>query len=220
MGQDQARAVDLYLWGSELAGAWHAHLSFVEVVVRNAMDRQLSTWNASQRHNGNTLTREWTAPNGTGRMLHRLIGTSIDRAREWARDEANLRDPSHPRCGVAPTHDDVIAQLTFGTWSRLLRYPHQAGFQQSHQRIWDQALKLAFPHANQRDEGLLDVGGRLERLRVLRNRVAHHDNLLHVHIVTHLNSSLVLLGFIGQDYPDLVMAKNSLRRLVREDPRK
>lgn len=60
----------------------------------------------------------------------------------------------------------------------------------------------------------------MERLRILRNRVAHHENLLQVNTTTRLDSSLSLLASIDQDYPDLVMVRNSLRRLTREDPRR
>ena len=42
------RAAELYEWSNKLAGAWHSHIAYVEVAVRNAIDRQLRTWNASQ----------------------------------------------------------------------------------------------------------------------------------------------------------------------------
>ena len=59
------RAAELYEWSNKLAGAWHSHIAYVEVAVRNAIDRQLCTWNASQvRPDGSRYSRDWTCPNG------------------------------------------------------------------------------------------------------------------------------------------------------------
>lgn len=217
---DDALAVDLYLWGTELAGAWHSHLSFIEVLVRNSIDCRLKIWNTTQNHHGIALQPQWTSANGTGKTLYHLIGKGIEKAREAAEDEARWRHPAHPRHAVIPTHDDIIAQLTFGAWSRLLRFPGKSKFVSDQRVLWDKSLRYAFPHTSQDDSGLLRVGEQMERLRILRNRVAHHENLLQVNTTTRLDSSLALLASIDQDYPDLVMARNSLRRLTREDPRR
>lgn len=217
---DAALAVDLYLWGSELAGAWHSHLSFIEVAVRNSIDCQLKAWNATQRRKETTLTPEWTGKDNTGATLYRLIGKGIDKAREQAELDAKRRDPVHPRHAAAPTHDDIVAQLTFGTWARLLRLPNKGSPTPQQKELWQQSLKHAFPHASQDNTGLHEVGSHLEALRSLRNRVAHHDNLLQVNTLARLNSSLALLASIDRGYPDLAMARNSLRRLTREDPRR
>lgn len=64
------------------------------------------------------------------------------------------------------------------------------------------------------------VGEQLEAIRRLRNRIAHHENLLDLPIVARLNGSLALLGMINEDFPDLVMGRNALRRLAAEDPRR
>ncbi|WP_193392935.1 hypothetical protein [Gordonia phthalatica] len=48
MGDDIDGAVALYRWNTELAGALHAPLSHLEIIVRNSMDRELSEWNAAQ----------------------------------------------------------------------------------------------------------------------------------------------------------------------------
>jgi hypothetical protein len=45
---DLERAADLYLWATELAGALHAQISFVELAVRNAIDPHLGAWNVAK----------------------------------------------------------------------------------------------------------------------------------------------------------------------------
>lgn len=217
---DEALAADLYLWGTELAGAWHLHLSFIEVLVRNSIGCRLKIWNTTQSHNGIALQSQWTSANGAGKTLYQLIGKGIKIAQDAAKKEARWRHPTHPRHAVIPTHDDIIAQLTFGAWSRLLRFPGKSKFVPAPRALWQQSLRHAFPHTSQDNNGLLKVGEQMERLRILRNRVAHHENLLQVNTTTRLDSSLALLASIDQDYPDLVMARNSLRRLTREDSRR
>ena len=114
------RAAELYEWSNKLAGAWHSHIAYVEVAVRNAIDRQLCTWNASQvRPDGSRYSRDWTCPNGAADEIYAIIGRKISEARTSAANEARRRPASHPRHDTSPTHDDVVAQMTFGVWTRL-----------------------------------------------------------------------------------------------------
>jgi len=66
------RAAELYEWSNKLAGAWHSHIAYVEVAVRNAIDRQLRTWNASQvRPDGTSYLRRLDSrQRHRGRDLH------------------------------------------------------------------------------------------------------------------------------------------------------
>ena len=211
---DPKLAAALYAWGVELAGAWHSHISYVEVAVRNAIDVQLKQWNG--QHGGGP---EWTAPGKAGSLLHKIIGSAIADARVSAKKEAARRPTGHPRYGHHPTHDDVVAQLMFGAWSRLLMLPHHDPHVRQ-KKLWSQGLCSAFPQGHSTDSGRETAGRQLESLRLLRNRIAHHDNLLRVNTIGHLNSSLSLLSKIDSSYPSLVMSRNSLRRLVQEDPRR
>lgn len=64
------------------------------------------------------------------------------------------------------------------------------------------------------------LGNSFSNIQALRNRVAHHDNLLDVALGNRLNWTLSLLSKINPDYPSLAMARSQLRRLIREDPRR
>ncbi|MFJ1511849.1 hypothetical protein [Cellulosimicrobium funkei] len=109
---DIARAADLYLWVTELAGALHAQLSFVEVAVRNAIDPQLAAWNTAQGY-----PQDWTSNGGAAPTLYAVLGKPVADARYWAGKEAAERHPKHPRHGAGVTHDDIVAQLMFGAGS-------------------------------------------------------------------------------------------------------
>lgn len=63
------------------------------------------------------------------------------------------------------TTGHVVAELKVSFWEGLLvnRY---------HAALWDTALRSAFPHSPARRG---DIRSQLERLRLLRNRAAHHE---------------------------------------------
>ena len=64
---------------------------------------------------GRALSADWTRDQGAAPLLYTVIGHKIIQARRDARRTADARPPEHPRHGAAPQHDDVVAQLIFGT---------------------------------------------------------------------------------------------------------
>lgn len=222
-GGNAQRAAELYEWSTKLAGAWHAHIGYIEVAVRNAIDRELAVWNASRTDDqGTPYGPDWTVDGGADSLLYLTIGKPLNDARENARKEARRRPRRHARRGVPPNHDDVVAQLAFGSWSRLVtapQGPERPRANASQVLLWDQALHRAFPGAASGEPGRVWVGRQLEGVRRLRNRIAHHDNLLGVDTTARLNGSLALLALIHADFPDLVMGPNTLRQLAAADPR-
>lgn len=214
-GGDQSKALDLYLWGTQLAGALHAQISFVEIAVRNALDTQLAIWNTAAGHGS-----EWSAPGATADPLYSLLRKQLDEARARAGREATERPHSHPRHGAGTNHDDVVAQLMFGAWVKLVRPPSQSEPSTRQQTLWRDCTHRAFPNVTAADADRIGVGDQLETLRRLRNRVAHHDNLLQVRLPDRLNSMLSLLAKLDSNYPALAMARSTLRQLIRADPRR
>ena len=212
---DQKKAVDLYLWATELAGALHAQISFVELAVRNALDPHLATWNATH---GSAVV-EWTAVGGAGPALYTLLGKDIKQARTRAQRDASIRAHNHPRHGAAVTHDDLVAQLMFGSWVKVLRPMSSTESSAKQQGLWLQGIHRAFPGVTASDTDRVRIGGQLDSLRYLRNRVAHHDNLLTVSVKHRLNEMLSILSNIDSNYSTLAMARSTVRRLMREDPR-
>lgn len=219
---DADRAAELYAWGAALAGAWHAHLGYVEVATRNAIDRELREWNASHAN----LPAQWTAPKAAAVPLFKALGRTLSDARASAAKDASRRSSSHPRAGQAPNHDDIVAQLTLGAWCHLVMPPDEAAGKAtaaiiaSRQELWSQALHRAFPGVSPSIDDRRRVGRQLEAMRRLRNRVAHHENLLSLPIGPRLNGSLWLLSTINPDFPMFVMRHNTIRQLEAADPRK
>ncbi len=86
------------------------------------------------------------------------------------------------------TRDQIVAGLTFGFWSGWLGAKHE--------ELWRQTLHHAFPHGS----GLRkDVSVLVEQIRKFRNRVAHHDSLLHVDVAFEMDAVFRLAHLISTD---------------------
>lgn len=163
---DVAGALALYRWNIDMSGAVYKMLHIVEVVLRNTIDAELRVWNATQIDSttGKQHGPGWTLD--TSRLLRRLIGRDLEKARRRARRAA-------AECSMGSrsmTHDDVIAQLTLGTWRYML-----PGKDSGRQRLWNDALRRGFPDLTRNADLLVND---IERLYRVRNRAAHLEPIL------------------------------------------
>jgi len=166
--QNTKAALRLYQWNIDLSGAAYEALHMFEVVLRNALDRQLGPWNATQidPRTGVAHSSDWLMD--PSRLLKRLTRSDIDKANDRARQA--LR-----RYKRVPGHADVLAHLSLGTWRYLLP-DRDAG----RQLLWAQALAAAFPHLTAAPH---DLTASVSGIHKLRNRVAHLEPLLRTHSV-------------------------------------
>jgi hypothetical protein len=86
--------------------------------------------------------------------------------------------------GKTMTRSRVIAGLSFGFWSGL--------FGPRYEELWRQRLRHAFPHAKERK----DLSSPMEALRRFRNRLAHHDSILHEAVDERFAEMLRLAAYI------------------------
>lgn len=168
---NEREALRFYQWNIDLSGAVYEALHVFEVFFRNAVDAEISTWNATQvdRQSGRQHSPDWLLD--PARLLERLAGANISRATDQARSA--LRAPRHR--GRAASHADIVAQLSFDTWRYLLpdRDPGR-------QRLWKDALQNAFPYLQEDPRELVR---RVDGAYKLRNRVAHLEPLLRPGVV-------------------------------------
>jgi hypothetical protein len=216
---DQAKAIALYRWNVELAGAFFETLTLTEVVLRNALDEQLTVWNAQQRDrsSGRRRPAEWTSDPAT--PLRTLTSHALQQARQAAVVARAGRPVDHPRKNAPITHDDLIAQLTFGVFVKLLPTPdrRRPDFR-SREVLWTQALAGAFPHLATSDPHGYTTAGRAERLRTLRNRVAHAEPLLAVNSRQRLRDAARLLNSIDPTTAGWVMSAARVTHVAQQRP--
>lgn len=148
-GHDEERALLLYLWNAQLGEAFHLPIQAVEVGLRNCVDQAL------QLEFGTTW---W----GDGDFR-----TLVDRQQIEAIDVA-LHGIA--RRGDSPTHGGMVSGLSFGFWVAMLKPRYNP-------RFWSRRLRNAFPHLP-RAEDRRSLEQRLQAIRILRNRIAHHEPII------------------------------------------
>jgi len=141
-----------YLWNVALSEATLAPLHFLEIALRNSFNDYFA------RKFGNLwfVDRQVLFPEDRGEVFDVQLNL-----------EAEGKDPDNP--------GQVIAGLMLGFWLRLLdkRYAKNGP-----RRLWDTALDQIFPYLNppsKASRGISFVRSRLYSVRLLRNRVAHHE---------------------------------------------
>jgi hypothetical protein len=147
-------AMDVYLWNSRVAAAGAVDVGHLEIALRNAYDRALST-----------RFPLWTV-DPQSQLFQREQGVYHARAGQRRRNEASLARIKEAARGLssAPNHAEVVASLSFGFWSSLTvaeRAP----------TMWNPMLHRAFPRGTQR----ATVHELVARLVKFRNRLAHNE---------------------------------------------
>lgn len=156
---DVALAHDLFVWNVRACGAAMEALHVFELILRNALDGQLRAW-----HESLTGRPEWL-------IDPHVFVTNVLTKSEYmkARNRASVIASAK---GRPASHDDVLAQLSFGNWRYLL--PSRAHM--GKQKLWDVALRNAFTvwPGEWESESIVS---RVANAHELRNRVAHLEPL-------------------------------------------
>lgn len=106
--------------------------------------------------------------------------------------------------GFTPGH--VVAELGFGFWIGLLANRY-------HARLWETAgLNRAFPHDDGRRR---DLHTALERLRKLRNRIAHHEPIFDRDLAYDQRTLLAVLAYLSDDAHDWCRTHSRFESVIR-----
>jgi hypothetical protein len=87
--------------------------------------------------------------------------------------------------GEAATPDKIVAELNFRFWVGI--------FSRKYDRVWLASLQSLFTPKIQRH----DIHAKLDRLRTLRNRIAHHETIQHRHLMADLNDIKQIVGALS-----------------------
>lgn len=202
----------LYTWNAQLSSAFQEMLSFVEVSLRNAVDPHLRSWN--QGHNGkDTWLRNPAAP--LDQLVTYNTRQELKKQAEMARKR---RAALHPRKQAPISHDDWLANTSFGFWRGLFPGAQQpAGVLKTTSSLWSGAVSGAFPNLRQDPHGYA-TGDRVRRLHSLRNRVAHMENLLDIDVDARLRDAVQLVNAIKPELRDWLEESNRVRHVASMRP--
>lgn len=203
----------LYNWNIHLTAAWQEVLGVVEIALRNAIDQQLRVWNQAQNGSAKWL-RKPAPPLDTF-----FLSSTRHNLNDLAHKARARRSSTHPRKQAPISHDDLLAQVMFGSWAYLLPQKHEpnAAIRSKRRKLWDEALVNAFPNLKLDNYGH-GVGARVGRLHKLRNRVSHMENLLSVDVEERRRDALQLINAISPDVHDWLHASNRLMSVAALRP--
>lgn len=102
----------------------------------------------------------------------------------------------------------LVAELKTSFWEGLLANKYHAS-------LWDKGLAAAFPHYGGRRG---DLRVRMERLRLLRNRAAHHEPIFARDLAIHHRYMCELAGFIEPDLQTWIASHSRLPGVIAGRP--
>ena len=150
-GADHKLTLARYALNMALSESLYPALQFAEIALRNAVHRELTVRCGTDSWYESPLAK-----------LTSWQNDKVDEAKEA------LRKRRKPR-----TSGRIVAELTLGFWTGF--------FNNSHARtgIGSYLAKNAFPHAPAPEQYQAKLDKRWQDVRDLRNRVFHHERILH-----------------------------------------
>jgi len=195
-GNNAQQALRLYILNAKVSAALMTDLHYLEVALRNKFDRELAS-----RFGPEWFKEARFLALVDGRCHAILLKAQKDAAKHWHKVQ-----PLPP--------GKVVAELTFGFWLQLTdrRLEHP---------LWVPCLHKAFAPRKAPRRAVFNQG--LEKLRQLRNRVAHHEPIFQLdlqdacnrifEVVHSLCPATALVMSRGSNVKRQVMALSKYRRL-------
>tara|TARA_B110001469_G_C9599443_1_gene297784 strand:- start:122 stop:790 length:669 start_codon:yes stop_codon:yes gene_type:complete len=139
-----------YLLNMALCESLYSPLQMAEIALRNGIHRELST---------HFKTAEW---------FRNQVSQTAWQLRKVKEAEEMLRAKAKP-----VTSGRIVAEMNFGYWTSYFNKAH-AGSGLGHL-----LASKVFIHAPRRQRNMKTLDQRWKRIRDLRNRVFHHERILH-----------------------------------------
>ena len=192
---DRRQALRLYLWNTEMSAALYTPLQELELALRHAFRREL------------------TACYGEAWYDNPAAGLDL---RSRSQVAAAKRAAAPAGQAVAPPR--VVEKLCFGFWTSLVsrggRLDEYSDRRADYARtLWAPALRAAFPHRTWLTRR--QAQSALDRLRRLRNAVAHHEPIFERHLWGEHARILTVTGWISPEARVWIEQRSRVPGLLR-----
>ena len=193
------KAAQLYVWNVKVSAAFYGPLQAVEVVLRNAIHRELSRRYGPHWYDDPRAGLDWNC------------SSWIDREKKHLNTIGRQIRPS-----------GLVAALPFGFWVSLLGPGGRIDPQNSHRKanyemtLWRPAIHLAFPHGPRLSRKAAYAP--LDSLRRLRNRIAHHEPIFNRLLEKDYECILEVAGWLSPPIRTWIERHSRLPALL-EDPK-
>jgi hypothetical protein len=158
-GDGDVEAVARYLWNMALQTSLAPALHSAEITIRNAIF-DATTLVANTRGRPFNQVNCWldTSPS----LLYINEQQAVEEAKDRLRKAGKSMTPGH-----------LVARLSFGFWVNLLNASYEQG-RASGPALWPAALRV-FHNLPMKERSRGALRGRLDAVRLFRNRVVHHE---------------------------------------------
>ncbi len=221
---DILKALDLYLWNIDVAGAVLSTTAMVEVQLRNAINARLCSWNAAQNFEVDPTRSQPYSQDWLTDPAPKLAQVISPPRREplWKSAQQAARNIEETYASTNLSHDDLVAGLSFGSWLWLLPRPDvdPSSTKNNRMYLWNECLKYAFkprPGVPYKTAGHAVIYNWADIVRQARNRAGHLEPLINEHELRRLHRvSCRLLNSLnapaaswlaGQHYIDNVLER-------------
>ncbi|WP_431882782.1 hypothetical protein [Micromonospora gifhornensis] len=189
-GGGLAEGIQLYEWNTAVSAAFFEVLGHFEVVLRNALHEQLRVLGGREDW--------WLAPrfDFTPPANDMIAKACAEMGRRCA--------------SGSPGH--VVAALPFGFWVALLSAGGDCNYEMS---LWRPGLRQAFPgYSGTRAR----LHPRLNTLRLLRNRIAHHEPIYRRHLAADHDTVLEVVGWTVPGFANWMRQRSRVPNFLAQRP--
>lgn len=190
IGGDKKRAIQLYVWNMLISSTLYPPLHCLEVTLRNSIHRELSK----------KYDLEWY-DNITNLIKYDDQNKIIDAKSKLGRQSKPLEASR------------IVAELNFGFWISLLG----KGKSGNYEILWRNALHKAFPNTNCLRK---DIHRDLNKIRKLRNRIAHHEPIHKRDLREDYNLIIKLIEYMCENTAQWIEYHNHFQEVYNSKPKK
>lgn len=185
---NRKKAIQFYVWNMMISSTFYPPLQCLEVTLRNSIHRELS-----KKYNA-------TWYENINNLLKYSEKKKINSAKKALSKQGKPLEPSQ-----------IIAELSFGFWVSLLG----TGEGDNYETLWRKALYKAFPNANLLRK---DVHRDLNKIRKLRNRIAHHEPIHKRDLRKDYNLIIQLIEFMCTNTAEWTKHHNYFQEIYQNKP--
>ncbi|HEX4694477.1 hypothetical protein [Sphingomonas sp.] len=183
----QARAVRLHTWNSNVGAAFHRPLGILEVAIRSRADLALTTVFGPHWWQDQDFLDQATV------VTRRAVADAV----------------AHAQARGRVAHDDVVAEITFGTWVAILR-------PRFFDLVWRAHQRTMFP--NRWGMKFASVATTADGLLRLRNAIVHYEPLLAMNLADLHQDLLDMLGWMSHQLAAQVHAVSFVPKVLADRP--
>jgi hypothetical protein len=192
---DHEAALRLYEWNAAASAAFLEVFHYLEVLLRNAMDEVLAPLEV-------VPTARLRPHDGWWFLSRTFLSDRGQAVAATSRDQLPV--------GEQGKRDKVLANLTLGFWEGL--------FTSTYENLFRHHLRECFPSRPESGFERKDVSTRLEALRKLRNRVAHHEPVWNQPLEELHEQALDIVGWLDTDAGRWVRQRSRVPAVLADRP--